>query len=178
MTDGRKLSWIAVRALTVALVASVATGIAGYLSSGLRSVFLDVYLVVMCGVLLLALVRETNARAPATAPPSAFERAFAEMKRRLPDTGETALARDVDLSVLGAFHLHARLRPVLREIATHRLRLLYGVDLDGEPVRARELVGADAWELVRPNRPPPADRLAPGPPLSALAEVVTQLERI
>jgi hypothetical protein len=171
------MSWIVVRALKVALVASIAAGIAAYLSSGLRSVFLDVYLVVICGVLLLALVRVTNVRAPA-AVPSAFDRALAEMNRRPPDTGETALARDVDLSVLGAFHLHARLRPILREIATHRLRLLYGVDLDGEPVRARELVGADAWELVRPNRPPPADRLAPGPPLSVLAEVVTQLERI
>ena len=30
----------------------------------------------------------------------AFERSLVEMKRRLPDTGETALARDVDLSVL------------------------------------------------------------------------------
>lgn len=171
------MSWIVVRALKVALVASVAAGIAAYLSSGLRSVFLDVYLVIMCGVLLLAFVRATNARAPAAAP-SAFERALVEMKRRPPDTGETALARDVDLSVLGAFHLHARLRPILREIAAHRLRLHYGVDLDGEPGRARELVGAEAWELVRPHRPPPADRLAPGPPLSTLAEAVTQLERI
>src|SRR5512138_3303257 len=103
------MSWIVVRALKVALVASIAAGIASYLSSGLRSVFLDVYLVVICGVLLLALVRVTNVRAPAAAS-SAFERALVEMKRRAPDTGETALARDIDLSVLGAFHLHARLR--------------------------------------------------------------------
>lgn len=171
------MSSIVVRAVKVAVAASVAVGLAVYLSSGLRSLFLDVYLVAICAVLLLALVRATRLKAP-TFTPSSFERALREMTQRLGDTAEPALVRDVDLSVLGAFHLHVRLRPVLREIAAHRLRLHYGVDLDAEPGRARELVGSKAWALVRPDRPPPADRLAPGPPLSSLAEVVTELERI
>jgi hypothetical protein len=54
----------------------------------------------------------------------------------------------------------------------------YGVDLDSEPGRARELIGASAWEVVRPDRPPPRDRLAPGPPLSSLREVVADLEKV
>jgi hypothetical protein len=168
---------IVARAVKVGVVASFAVGLAAYLSTGLRSLFLDVYLVVICAVLLLALVRTTRLKAPALAP-SRFERVLREMQQGPTDTGEPALVRDVDLAVLGAFHLHVRLRPVLREIAAHRLRLHYGVDLDAEPGQARELVGSEAWDLVRPDRPPPADRLAPGPPLSTLAQVVTELERI
>jgi hypothetical protein len=54
----------------------------------------------------------------------------------------------------------------------------YGIDLDAEPGRARELVGASAWELVRPDRAAPRDRLAAGPPLSSMRDVVADLERI
>jgi len=54
----------------------------------------------------------------------------------------------------------------------------FGVDLDREHERAQELVGGDAWELVRPERPTPSDRLAPGPPASHLNKVVEELERI
>ena len=85
---------------------------------------------------------------------------------------------DVQQSVASSFHLHMRLRPILREIAAHRLSMRFGVDLDREPERARELIGVEAWELVRPERPPPSDRLAPGPSASHLSKVVEELERI
>ncbi len=100
------------------------------------------------------------------------------MRRRPSDTEELALARDVELSSMSAFHLHVRLRPVLQMIAAHRLSARYGVDLEAEATRARELVPAAAWELVRPERPPPEDRLAAGPPLAHLALVVSELERL
>jgi hypothetical protein len=70
-----------------------------------------------------------------------------------------------------------RLRPVLREVAAMRLRRHYGVDLDLEPARAQELVPSAAWEVVHVQRPP-EDRLAPGPSLAKLREVVTELERL
>jgi hypothetical protein len=168
---------IVVRAVKVALVVSVAIGLAAYFSTGLRTVLLDVYLLAMGGVLLLAFVRTTRVKAPSGGA-SAFDHALAMMRRQPPDSGALALSRDLDLSTLTAFHLHIRLRPLLREIAAHKLRVRYGVDLDSEPGRARELVGARAWELVRPLRPPPEDRLAPGPGVSYLREVVTELERI
>lgn len=168
---------IVTRAVKVALVVSVALGIAAFTTSGLRAVFLDAYLLAMGGVLLLALVRTTRARAPA-GKGSELDRALATMRMSPPDTGQLGLVRDVEFSVLSTFHLHARLRPVLREIAAHRLLTRYGVDLDAEPARARELLGASAWEIVRPNRPPPADRLASGPSVSDLSEVVAELERV
>jgi hypothetical protein len=168
---------IVFRGLKRAFLVSAAFGIAATFSTGLRTVLLDVYLLAMGGVLLLALVRTTRAHAPPGGA-SNFDGVLATMRRPPPDSGAPVLARDLDLSTVTAFHLHIRLRPLLREIAAHRLRARYGVDLDVEPGRARELVGARAWELVRPLRPPPADRLAPGPPVSYLREVVAELESI
>ena len=86
--------------------------------------------------------------------------------------------REVELSTYNAFHFHARLRPLLRDVAAHRLRSRYGVELDAEPARARELVAAEAWEVVNPERPPPADRMASGPTLDELRIVVDELEAI
>jgi hypothetical protein len=88
------------------------------------------------------------------------------------------MVHDVQLSVASALHLHVRLRPILREIAGHRLWSRYGVDLDRDPARARELMGAEVWELVRPERPPPNDGLASGLPLSDLRLAVEEIERI
>jgi hypothetical protein len=171
------MSWITFRALKVGLVVSAAAGVAAVASSGARAIVLDVYLLCLGGVLLLALVRVTRERGPA-ARASAFDAALAEMRRPPAESGEPALVRELELSTYSAFHLHARLRPVLREVAAHRLRARYGVELEAEPGRARELVGAAAWELVRPDRPPPADRLSTGPALAELGVVVDELGAI
>jgi hypothetical protein len=172
------VNWIVRRALKFVLVFSAAIASAAFAVSGLRDALLEVYLLGIGGVLLLALVRTTSERGPATGAPD-FERAVDDMSRRYPsDSGELSLVHDVQQSVASTFHLHTRLRPLLREIAAHRLSLRFGVDLDREHERARELIGGEAWELVRPGRPPPSDRLAPGPPASHLSKVVEDLERI
>ena len=172
------MSWILRRAIKLGLVFSAAIGIAAFAVSGLRDALLEVYLLGIGGVLLLALVRTTSEREPGTGT-SDFDRALDDMSRRYPsDSGELSLVHDVQQSVASTFHLHTRLRPVLREIAAHRLSMRFGVDLDRDQERARELIGADAWELVRPGRPPPGDRLAAGPPASHLSKVVKELERI
>src|SRR2546423_4904413 len=171
------MTWIVRRALKLGLLVSVAVGIAAFTSAGLRAILIDAYVLAMGGILLLALVRMTREKAPADAV-SGIDGALAEMRRAPRDFADLGLVRDVELAVLSAVHLHVRLRPVLREIAAHRLLKQYGVDLDGEPARARELIGTSAWSHVRPDRPPPADRLAPGPPLSELRDVVAELERV
>jgi hypothetical protein len=172
------MNWIARRAINLGLVFSAAIAIAALAVSGLRDALLEVYLLGIGGVLLLALVRTTTGTASGIAT-SDFDRALADMGRRYPsDSGELSLVHDVQQSVASSFHLHTRLRPLLREIAAHRLSMRFGVDLDREHERARELIGSEAWELVRPERPPPSDRLAPGPPASHLSKVVEELERI
>jgi hypothetical protein len=172
------MNWIVHRAVKVGLVFSATIGFAALAISGLRDALLEVYLLGVGGVLLLALVRTTSETGSGTRE-SEFDRAVAHMSRRYPsDSGELTLVHDVQQSVASTFHLHMRLRPILREIAAHRLSMRFGVDLRREPERARELIGVEAWELVRPERPPPGDRLAPGPPASQLSKVVEELERI
>ena len=172
------MSSIVSRAFKLALVFSAAIGIAAFAVSGVRDALLEVYLLGIGGVLLLALVRTTSEREPATRA-SDFDRAVDDMSRRYPsDSGELALVHDVQQSVASSFHLHTRLRPILSEIAAHRLSMRFGVDLHREPDRARELIGVETWEIVRPERPPPSNRLAPGPPASQLSKVVEQLEGI
>jgi hypothetical protein len=171
------VTWIVRRALKLALVFSAAIGFAAFAFSGLRDALLEAYLLGIGGILLLALVRTTSEGSATSA--SDFDRAVADMSRRYSsDSGELSLVHDVQQSVASTFHLHTRLRPILREIAAHRLSMRFGVDLDREHERARELIGGDAWELVRPERLPPSDRLAPGPPASHLSKVVEELERI
>jgi hypothetical protein len=168
---------ITFRAVKVGLIVSAAAAVAALASSGGHAIVLDVYLLCIGGVLLLAFVRTTRARAPA-ARPSPFDAALNAMRRPPAESGELTLVRELELSTYNAFHLHARVRPVLREIAAYRLLTRYGVELDAEPVRARELVGAAAWELVRPDRPPPTDRLAAGPAPRELRVVIEELEAI
>jgi hypothetical protein len=171
------VSRVVSRAVKVALALTAALGILAFTSTGMRDVLLDVYLLAMGGVLLLALVRTTRVKAPASGP-SQLDRARERMETLPADSAELTLVRELELSRMSAFHLHVRLRPVLREIAAHRLRRRYGVELTDEPGRARELVGSAAWEIVRPERPPPRDRLATGPSFAQLREVVDELERV
>lgn len=168
---------ITVRAVKVGLAVSAAAAAAAMFSSGGHAIVLDVYLLCMGGVLLLAFVRVTRERAPAERG-SQFEAALAAMRRPPAETGEPTLVRELELSTYNSFHLHSRVRPMLRDIAAHRLRGRYGIELDAEPLRARELVGVEIWELVRPDRPPPEDRLAPGPTPAELSMVVEELEAI
>ena len=168
---------IVFRAIKVWLALSVGIGIAAFTSPGLGQVLLDAYLLGVAGVLLLALVRATRLKAPPEQR-SQLDQTLVAMRRDRTESADFGFEHDLENSTLSAFHLHRRLRPVLREIAAHRLLTKYAVDLDAEPARARELVGATAWEIVRPDRDFPADRRAAGPPLSHLRQVVTELERI
>jgi hypothetical protein len=168
---------IVVRAIKVWFAVSVGIAVAAFTSPGLGAVLLDAYLLAVAGVLLLALVRTARIKAPPEQR-SALDQTLGAMRRSRTETTELGYERDLENSVLSAFHLHRRLRPVLREVAAHRLLTKYGVDLDAEPARARELVGPSAWEIVRPDRDIPEDRRAAGPSLSHLQGVVAELERI
>ena len=88
------------------------------------------------------------------------------------------IERAVALANANAFDLHFRLRPILREIAAHRLWARHAVDLDRAPDRARPLVEDRVWEVVRPGRPAPRDAFGPGLRQRDLAAIVDGLERI
>jgi hypothetical protein len=84
-----------------------------------------------------------------------------------------ALERLTVISRSSALHVHAYLRPLLAEIASRRLAAR-GQRLDS----ARELLSEPLWEIVRPERPFPEDRYAPGIPPGELAMILEELEQL
>ena len=161
------------------VLASVALGIALFLLPGRRDTALDAYVLVLGALGLATAVRVTRAASPHVHEPSLA----AELEDPLDVPPQRPrelerLEREVYLSLGSSFYLHHRLRPVLREIAAHRLLRRHGVELDGRPDAARRLLGDEAWEWLRQDRPEPRDRWAPGPPLAELRGVVDALERI
>ena len=80
------------------------------------------------------------------------------------------MKRTVTLGVGNAYELHSRLLPLLRDIAETRLE------------RAGRRPGPDTlgrwWELLRPDREPPADRFAAGLRESELRALVADLENL
>jgi hypothetical protein len=160
-------------------LASVALGAALFLFPGRRDTALDVYILFLGALGLVTAVRTTRAASPDVHEPSLA----AELEDPLDVPPQRPrelerLEREVYLSLGSGFYLHHRLRPLMREIAAHRLLRRHGIELDGRPDAARKLLGEEAWEWLRPERPEPRDRWAAGPPLSELRGVVDALERI
>ncbi len=87
------------------------------------------------------------------------------------------LDRIVEWSGSSALAAHTRLRPVLVEIAEARLARR-GLRLDRDVEEAQRLLGPMAWEVVRPDRPAPRDRDAPGIAPRDLDEVLDALEAV
>lgn len=166
------------RAVGAAAVAAAGAGAAVLFVPVEDALVLDIYLLVAGALLLAALVGAT-VRAAASGPASAFELARASRPRTAGRPRELARLEDqVTLATKMAADVHFRVRPVLREIAAHRLATRHGVTLDRDREQARVLLGEEAWELVRPDREPPRDSLGPGIAAERLRAVVDALERL
>jgi hypothetical protein len=86
--------------------------------------------------------------------------------------------REITLAAASAHDVHFRLRPTLRTTAAALLSSRRGVQLDRQPERAREILGPETWELVRPDRPTPDDPRGPGLDRATLEHVVASLEAL
>jgi hypothetical protein len=135
------------------------------------------------GVTLLAVVPVCRPRRPGRPE---FEHAGFELAARWPPAPEDdrpVSLREIEFAVrfatldVGSYELHYRLRPILRDLAEYRLRRHELVDLDspGRAAAARALLGEDLWEVVRADRPVPADRRGPG---ISVADAVAFVERL
>ena len=87
------------------------------------------------------------------------------------------LVRIVEWSGESGLSAHTRLRPVLVEIAEARL-VRRGLRLDRDVEEAQRLLGPAVWDLVRPDRPTPRGRDAPGIPPRRLEEILDVLEAL
>lgn len=154
---------------TVALAATIA------FAPGRAELAVRVYALLLCAVALVLVVAALHRAYPA-ATPLRGATARGRARRRAVPSSLARIRQETALGVAGSFDLHHRLRPRLRGLAGELLAARHRVALDTEHERARALLGNDAWELVRPDRPPPEDRLARGLPISDLRRVVESLE--
>jgi len=86
--------------------------------------------------------------------------------------------RELELGIASADYAERRLLPLLRSIATARIGSRRGIELERRPDAARDLLGDDVWELLRPDRPESADRHAPGVPREQVISVIDRLESL
>lgn len=163
----RSVTWAAAAGLVPVVVALV-------FLPGRRELAVDLYLLLIAAAAVYPLARGLAGAAPAAEPERTVRRR--RVVQRLPELERTE--RAVLLSASNAFDVHYRLRPILREIAAQRLATRRGLSLDEDLGAAREVVGEETWELVRPDREPPHLRHAAGLPAPQLREVVAALERI
>jgi uncharacterized membrane protein len=159
--------------LDLAVLFVLASGACAYVSFAVpadRNVAIRVYVLVVGGLAMVAVLAAVGATLPRRRRPE-LSQALGE--RAIPPRPVTELARmerKVTLAVGNAYDLHRRLLPQLREIAQARLE------------RSGKNAGPDTlgrwWELLRPDRPEPTDRFAPGISETDLRDLVTDLERM
>jgi len=166
--------WTALIVLSV-----IVLGVVSFTVPGRRHVALDVFVLFLGALALLAAVRATHAASPDVHEPSLEDELRDPLETQPARPAELErLEREVYLALGNEFYLYHRLRPLLREIASDRLLLHHGVDLDRRPAEAERLLGPEAWEWLRPDREEPRDRWVDGPPTEELSAVVDALERI
>ena len=139
---------------------------------------LAAYILALAAIVLVVLERVLRTESEPDAH-STFERALARSRHAPVRPPELVLTeRDITLGAANAGHFHSRLLPVLREAAATRLAAHHNVDLERQPDAARRLLGDDAWQVVRPDRPEPGDAYAPGIPLPQVRALVDTLEAL
>jgi hypothetical protein len=140
---------------------------------------LDVYVLVLGALALAAGASLTRAAAaPGAEDGPLFDRALVAEPTEPERPAQLArIEREVHLGCANALYFHSGLRTTLRQVVGQRLRTRRGADLDAGSAETRDLLG-DAWDLLRPDRPPPADRYARGVPIAQVAALVDSLERI
>lgn len=164
------------RSIAVAITATVWAGLFLLVLPDRAAVVGHVWLVVVLALALGTALEKLRRDLPRGR--SSFDAAFSV--RGTSHARPASLARverEVTLATGTAFDVHYRLRPVLQSLAAGLL-LPRGIDPERSPGRAEALVGPDIWELVRPERPAPDDRAAPGVPIETIETIVADLERI
>jgi len=135
------------------------------------------FLLLAAGV-LLALVRDVGHR-DGTPRAGRFEAALRRHPRRPVTPAELVrMERELELGIASADNAHRRLLPLLRAAAAARLASGHGIDFSRQPDAARELLGEETWNVLRPDRPAPEDRHAPGLPRSVVVATIERIEAL
>jgi hypothetical protein len=166
------------------LIGSVATvTIALGILLGVRPVSIERlvagYVITLAAVVLISLVRDFREH---TTPEEAdrFEDALRgrTRKRAGRQPAFIAMEREIEQGMEHAVQAHRRLLPLLRTAAAARLAVKHGVEIEHRPDVARRMLGDEAWEYLRPDRPEPVDRQGPGLPRDTIAALIERVEAL
>jgi hypothetical protein len=154
----------------LAALATIAAAYAALTHPDVRTTALHIYVLVVGAIVMLGVVVGAD-DAVARRYQSRFDAALTDaVERPTRLAGLERMEREVTLARASSFDLHFRLLPHLREIATARL------ERSGK-APSPETLGR-WWELLRPDRPAPDDRFAPGISEADLRALVADLERL
>jgi hypothetical protein len=161
--------------VTLAAIALVALLAPSKLST---SRALAIWLVIVTALALVALLRHSRATG-GREPASRFEQALRTSKQRTAQPEELLrMERELVLGMADADHAHRQLLPLLRATASARLAARHGLEPGRRPELERELLGTEVWELLRPDRPEPADRHGSGLPEKQVVAVIERVESL
>jgi hypothetical protein len=159
------------------LLPSVVLVVAVLITPQRATLAIHVWLLVVLGLAFIAFMRLVQLLYPRT--PSPFDGSLRRVQRSAERPGSLSrLEREVSMAGSAAFDVHFRLRPVIAELAAELLSSRRGIDLARDPERAQAALGEDVWEIVRPDRPQPAERHGLGISEARLGRVVTALESV
>ena len=137
-----------------------------------------IWILLLAAIVLAALVRSHGIRTGRERQ-SRFELALRPRTTEASPPAELVrVQRQLELGIANADYAHRRLLPLLRAAAAARLGSQHGFELGRRPEAARALLGDDVWELLRPDRPEPADRHGRGVDRARVAEVVERVESL
>jgi hypothetical protein len=163
------------KALRFLIYPTLAVLIVAAFMPGRLGLVVRIYALLLCAVTLVLVVAALRRAYPPATP----LRHGAGRRSGFQRPGNLArLEHLCALGAAGSFDLHHHLRPRLRSISQGLLTTRRGISLDADPEAARAALGGEAYELVRPDRPPPEDRLARGLPVAELERVVQSLESV
>ena len=139
---------------------------------------LSIWLVLVAALVLLTLARDVRSR-DVSGGPRRFDAALRPRPPRSAVPVELLrMERELELGIGSAGFAHRRLLPLLRTATAARLASERGVEMARSPERAAALLGAETWELLRPDRPAPADRHGPGVPRAAVVAAIERIESL
>jgi len=167
---------LARRLLAPAIVATVALVVLLAVRPLSTSRALGIWVVIVAALALLLLVRHSRGGE------RHVHRFEAALRGRTPTPSEPVellrMERELELGIASAGSAYHRLLPLLRAAAEARLASRHGVELDRRPDAARALLGEEAWEWLRPDRPEPVDRFGRGVPRERVAALIERVESL
>jgi hypothetical protein len=166
------------RALMPGVLAAVALGGLLAIPSLPTARAIAIWLVLVAGLVLYVLARDVRSRDAA----DGARRFEAELRGRPPRSTVPAellrLERELDLGIANADYAHRRLLRLLRAVAEARLAARRGIDVARDPEAARAVLGEQVWSWLRPDRPAPDNRHAPGIPQATVVAMIERLESL